>query len=64
MSLTKNHRGIALVEDGFIQNTIGNCNSITITQYKASVQGIVVRGNLEVVKTKLDILLGPTPEKG
>ena len=57
--MTMNYRDKAVVEDGFVQITDGKSNTITIKQYKSSVQGIVVRGNLDVVKTKLDILLGP-----
>lgn len=61
--MAEKYRGISLIEDGFIQTTVGKVKPITATRYKASVQGIMVRGALKEVKEKLDILLGPRSKK-
>ena len=57
--MAEKYRGISLIEDGFIQTTVDKAKPVTATQYKASVQGILVRGTLKKVQAKLDILLGP-----
>ena len=61
--MTEKYRGISLIEDGFVQTTVDKAKPVPATQYKASVQGIVVRGTLKSVQAKLDILLGPKPKE-
>ena len=52
------HRGIKIEEDpSAISHPIGR-GSAQAKRYRASVQGIEVRGTLEKIKLKLNVLLG------